>query len=384
MKRPRFLVTIATLLLFTAIPSIIYAGSLTQYQQNEQKVKIQQANTKSQISALSQQASELKTKVELIQSQIDKLQSTIDQTVVNIQLRNTQIAKLRAELIKTNAQLVQQKHLLDDRIRVMYEAGQTSYLEVLFSATSFSDLMVRLQLLTLIAQQDKRMFTNIELSEHHLQTTNHALQQRQAAERKAYADLNVQKSTQQSAQVTERSLLSRVGDKKLEQQAELHSENVAMQGLKSLVQQLEAQGQGYTGAAGGWVWPIPSTHQISSPYGWRSWPDGSKEFHNGIDIPASVGTPMVSATNGKVLYAGPATGFGDWIVIQSAGGLIEIYGHMYSWEIYVTPGEIVKAGQKIAGVGSNGFSTGPHLHFTIASGFDSNGFAISINPLKYV
>jgi len=57
---------------------------------------------------------------------------------------------------------------------------------------------------------------------------------------------------------------------------------------------------------------------------------------------------------------------------------------MYAYEIKVSPGQIVRTGQQIAGVGSNGFSTGPHLHFTIATGFDSSGFPISVPPTNYV
>lgn len=179
-------------------------------------------------------------------------------------------------------------------------------------------------------------------------------------------------------------LLGQVHDAKLSQESDLNSENTAMDNLKTLIQQLESQEGGYTGPTSGWTWPVPGYTNITSPYGWRTWPDGTREFHNGIDIGAPIGTKMVSVTDGKVLYAGPASGFGDWIVIESAGGLLEIYGHMYAYEILVSPGEIVHEGQQIAAVGNNGESTGPHLHITIATGFDANGFPISIDPMKYL
>ncbi|MEJ5927611.1 M23 family metallopeptidase [Corynebacterium sp. H128] len=85
--------------------------------------------------------------------------------------------------------------------------------------------------------------------------------------------------------------------------------------------------------------------------------------HNGIDIANSIGTPIVAAMDGTVLEAGPASGYGNWIRIQHEDGSISIYGHMETLD--VTAGQHVTAGQKIAGMGSRGFSTGSHLHFEI-------------------
>ena len=86
-------------------------------------------------------------------------------------------------------------------------------------------------------------------------------------------------------------------------------------------------------------------------------------MHNGVDIANSLGTPIRAVAAGTVIDSGPAQGFGNWIRIRHEDGSISVYGHMQS--LYVAVGEVVQPGQLIAGMGSEGFSTGSHLHFEI-------------------
>jgi murein DD-endopeptidase MepM/ murein hydrolase activator NlpD len=89
-------------------------------------------------------------------------------------------------------------------------------------------------------------------------------------------------------------------------------------------------------------------------------------MHWGIDLAAPLGTPILAAADGVVLRAGPASGYGNAIYIQDADGDVEIYGHMRYYN--VKAGDVVSAGEQIAKVGSQGQSTGPHLHFEIHAG----------------
>lgn len=86
-------------------------------------------------------------------------------------------------------------------------------------------------------------------------------------------------------------------------------------------------------------------------------------FHSGIDIANSNGTPILAIMDGTVIDSGPASGYGNWIRIQHEDGSMSVYGHMESLDVAV--GQHVTAGQKIAGMGNLGFSTGTHLHFEI-------------------
>lgn len=119
------------------------------------------------------------------------------------------------------------------------------------------------------------------------------------------------------------------------------------------------------------LWPMKKgTYSISSRFAGRINPvTGRPESHSGTDFAARDGTPFYACAGGTVQYIGPASGYGQWLVIDhpsSEGGGCTEYGHM--WNAYATglkPGDRVTAGQLIGYVGSNGQSTGPHLHLTV-------------------
>ena len=90
------------------------------------------------------------------------------------------------------------------------------------------------------------------------------------------------------------------------------------------------------------------------------------QMHYGLDLAAPLGTPIYAAADGVVLKAGRASGFGNAVYIQDADGNVHIYGHMRYYD--VAAGDIVHAGDQIAKVGNEGFSTGPHLHYEIHRG----------------
>ena len=90
------------------------------------------------------------------------------------------------------------------------------------------------------------------------------------------------------------------------------------------------------------------------------------QMHPGWDMAAPLGTPIYSATDGVVIEAGRAAGFGNAVYIQDAEGNVHIYGHMRYYD--VKAGQTVRAGDQIAKVGNEGFSTGPHVHWQIHRG----------------
>ena len=117
--------------------------------------------------------------------------------------------------------------------------------------------------------------------------------------------------------------------------------------------------------AGQLTWVAPANGPITAGFGYRQSPliPGTREFHAGIDIGAPLGAPIYAASSGSVVYAGPASGFGNEVILQHAGNVETVYGHME--RILVTAGSPVTVGQPIALVGSEGESTGPHLHFEV-------------------
>jgi murein DD-endopeptidase MepM/ murein hydrolase activator NlpD len=111
-------------------------------------------------------------------------------------------------------------------------------------------------------------------------------------------------------------------------------------------------------------WPVNG--EISSDYGLRASPWTRKEtFHEGIDIKSPVGTEIVAAGDGEVVYADWMPVYGKAVVINHGNGLESKYGHTSI--LLVKKGDKVKKGDVIARVGTTGMSTGPHLHFSITN-----------------
>lgn len=106
-----------------------------------------------------------------------------------------------------------------------------------------------------------------------------------------------------------------------------------------------------------WALPVAAPN-VSSCFGYRG-----GENHQGADLPKPLGTPIYAVGAGRVVAAGPASGFGYRIVIEHADGVTSTYGHMRYWDVEV--GQQVRAGQQIAVVGNEGQSTGPHVHVEI-------------------
>ncbi len=118
-------------------------------------------------------------------------------------------------------------------------------------------------------------------------------------------------------------------------------------------------------------WPLEVT-AIGSPYGTRQ-----GRLHEGIDLPAPIGTPVFAAGDGQVVYAGDGIrGYGNLIVLQHEGDLLTVYAH--NSQLLVGQGDKVTAGQRIALVGQSGRATGPHLHFEVRSG------QIPQDPVSYL
>lgn len=115
----------------------------------------------------------------------------------------------------------------------------------------------------------------------------------------------------------------------------------------------------------GFLWPAPSCHYVSSPYGWRN-----SGWHNGIDLikagGGASGTPVVASRSGTVeVVQRSSSGYGNMVLINHGDGYKTRYAHMISGSITVKVGDYVEAGRTIGRVGSTGNSTGPHLHFEV-------------------
>ena len=122
-------------------------------------------------------------------------------------------------------------------------------------------------------------------------------------------------------------------------------------------------------------WPVETEGKVTSGFG-RRW----FSFHEGIDIADAMGTPILAAAAGEVVYSGSGLrGYGNLVVIKSTG-ILTVYGHNKKNRVKV--GEMVRKGDWIADLGNSGKSTGPHLHFEtrVKSGDNKN---VAVDPMVF-
>jgi len=116
---------------------------------------------------------------------------------------------------------------------------------------------------------------------------------------------------------------------------------------------------------------------ITSRFEFRKSPfTGRREFHHGLDIAASIDTPVIASADGKVIYSGVKGGLGRTIIIDHGRGIVTRYGHLH--KCVKKKGDLVKREDVIGTVGNTGQSTGPHLHYEVRV----NG--VPVNPEKYI
>lgn len=110
--------------------------------------------------------------------------------------------------------------------------------------------------------------------------------------------------------------------------------------------------------------PILTRYRITSPFGNRPDPfTGLKSFHTGVDLACPMGTPVIASSSGTVSFVGYSNIFGNYVIIKHSGGYQTLYGHLS--KILAAKGQWVSQGTRVGLVGSTGYSTGPHLHFTV-------------------
>lgn len=394
MKRKITSVILATTLSASMLTSA-YASTLTDLNSKKNELEQEQRTSEGKINELQSKLDVVKAEIAELQKKLDAITNLIaktDQEISNVQNKIAATDKSIEQTIKdiaaAEAELAHKKDILSRNLRLMYSKGDTSYMEYLFTSKDISDFLYRFDSLKDIAKANRDLYDSVRVilttlaekkssldqqradqvvQKNKLVTLRSSQQQQKSDQLKIQADLHEKKESIEDHIADEKAALSMV-----QSQAAAMARKIAAE-RKRLEE--EAKQNGTTPppskpvAAGNYAFPLPagSWHQ-ASPFGYRIHPvTGVKTFHSGTDLAASYGTPIYAINNGVVLYAGPAKGFGHWVVIDHGNGTYSVYGHMYGDQLYVSPGQTVSRGQKISAVGSDGTSTGNHLHFGICN-----------------
>ncbi|MGB9859724.1 MAG: murein hydrolase activator EnvC family protein [Moorellaceae bacterium] len=372
------LVALAVVLGLSVFPAATNGSTLSdlqrQQQELEQKIKEQTALLKSKES----EGQELLEQLEKLEEEIKAKEQEIKRLESELQSAQARVNQAAAELAQAEALQEKRINTFRQRLKDIYENGQVSYLEVLLQSTSFSDFLVRMELLGKIAENDMRLVEEIKAERERIAAKKAALE----AERDQLAKLKRQadgeRSVLASRQAEKKQLLAQIEQEKKRVAQALDELEALSRQIAAKIRAIQTQNRRPLGPRGTsqLLWPLPGYTSISSPYGWRIHPLlGTQRFHTGVDIPAPLGTDIIAAEDGQVISAGYLGAYGNYIVIDHGGGLSSMYAHLSA--ILVREGQEVKRGQVIGRVGSTGWSTGPHLHFEIRLGGEPT------DPLQY-
>jgi murein DD-endopeptidase MepM/ murein hydrolase activator NlpD len=344
-----------------------------------------------------------------LDQQITDANEALETITIDLLSTEIRISDAEAELDIARAERDLQREIFRERVRVMHEQGSVGLLEVLFQAENIADFFLRWEYIRAVAEFDRDLLARLEESEERVAATVdvltsnrelirslqaqqeaaiHAIERRMnereiffialeadAVRHAQYLELLEEEAravniefgivqTRLNQQLAEEARIRR------EEEDRRRAEEAA---ARAAARETELRELGTFDAFG---WPLAVRGTLSSPFGNREDPFTRRtEFHEGIDIAAPGGTHILAAADGIVRFAGHGVGYGNYIIIDHAGGYSTLYAH--NSRNRVTTGQYVTRGQHIADVGSTGMSTGPHLHFEIRRN------NVAVDPMQY-
>lgn len=329
-----------------------------QRQAEEQQAKTNEASAK--VENVSERLRQIQEELRVATAEYKEVKGQLDSVEDKIS-DNTEL------LEKTEADLKVKNKKLQQRVRDIYINGQISYVDVLFGAKDFADLMTRMDVLKRIIKHDYDLIMKVKEEKATVENTRAQLEKDKAEAEVLVTDAQAKKAKVEDKESEQQVLLDqaiydRDTSERMYEEIMAASQEVANMIRRSQIQMSSAGYSGAPAGAGGMIWPISGP--ITSEFGWRTHPIfGTARFHSGLDIGGDYGMPIYAAAGGTVIYAGWISGYGNAVIIDHGGGVTTLYGHNDS--LNVSEGENVAQGQVIAMCGSTGNSTGPHCHFEV-------------------
>ncbi len=394
------IVVLQTTSVFAATNTVLNS----QKSENDKKITEKQSNledVKEEKSETQQQVNDLNTKISEYQSQIDELDSKIGDL-------NSKIEEAQNHLQQKQEDYEKNKKLAEERLVVMQEEGDTSYLDFILKSSSLTDMISNFYLSSEVANADIELINKIDNEKKEVEKAKTELED-------SKRDLDTSKaekqgvSTQLQAAKNEKSAqVAKLSDdqKQIEEELdELQEANKQIQKeINANVAKYQAQiaalnkknnsssknnssnNSGNSGNSGNYngggsgvlARPVASGSITAGMY----YPSGS--YHGAIDYGVPAGTPVYAAADGVVIKtANLTTSYGTYVVIQHANGLQTWYAHGTSGSICVSEGQTVSRGQQIMKSGNSGHSTGAHLHFEVrVAPYNYN--TCRVNPTNYM
>lgn len=373
-----------------------------------QKTSQDYANAKKEVQADQKKADgqlkEVEGKLDDALQQVSEVSESINSVETDISNLTNQVKELDDSIVKKQKDLEEKQVLLDERLSVAYMNKGNTYLEALFSG-GIVNFVSNYDMIKQIAEYDNNLIKSVK-------DTKQSLEQEKEKVEKVKSEKEEKKNELKKLQQEKQKKVDSLTAEQKDIQKKLEDYNAEMKKLEKLEkEQIEKEKKAKkeaeekarikntknnnttnnnggsnsggssnpTQSTGAFMWPVPSSHRISSNYGYRIHPIyHTKKLHAGIDIAAAGGADIVAADSGTVILSsfGYNGGYGNYVIISHGNGVTTRYAHCSN--LYVKVGQTVTKGQTIAAVGTTGSSTGNHCHFEVRINGESK------NPLNYV
>lgn len=368
-KKVTVAVAVVLLVCFIVVYAISFLGVFSaSAAPTKSEYKNQLNNVKTEKSQVLQNAQNKEVQISELEKEINTIQNDIN-------VYSGKIAQTETELQAAEQKEQEQYEAMKLRLRTMYEDNNTTYVSLLFSGDSLSEVVSYIEIIKQMVGHDNNMHDALEKTRQEIADKKQSLEDEKAVLDAKKSDIQ----TKQNTLVSEKAQLDSMAAKLSAEESQLLKKISAIEAEERAMQQriMAASTHSATSNYGGGKLGYPCPANITSPYGYRIHPIfGTRKLHTGVDFAAPTGTSIAAAADGKVILASSYGGYGNAVIIDHGGGLTTLYAHNSS--LLVSVGQQVKRGQVIAKSGSTGNSTGPHCHFEVRI----NG--ATTNPMSYL
>ena len=362
----------------------------TQSELEDEKTSIEEKKN-----AAEQEKKQVKEELSAQMQEISKLDASISEAEAQIKQLDNEISELTESISKEQEKLEQKQkeheenqELMEERMVAMYESGETTFLDMLFSSKNIIDFISNYYMVSQITQCDKELLETIEKEQEEIEKTKTNLEEEKQRVDSAKTEKETKNNllkTQKAERQEKASALSEE-EKKLQSNIDYYNKQVDKieAQIQEAIRKAEEQINNSTGGNGNglkfdgsFIWPCNNKVITSAvKIRWGRW-------HKGIDIGASYENVYAAASGYAYTMENPG-GYGHYIIIVHGDGYITLYGHLNAYK--VSYGQYVTQGQVIAQSGNSGSSQGAHLHFEIRKASSlSNYFSSSfLNPVDYL
>ena len=332
-------------------------AELNEVQSQMQKMQERKEKARQKAAAASEGLEEIQSRLNELQAQARELQAKSNALQAKINDNQAKLAKKKAEV-------EQRKKVYSQRLRQIYINGQVNYLDVLLGAKDFGDFSSRMYLLQKIVSSDIAMLQQLQKDEAEIKSRQEQLDAEMKEIKSTKAELEAKRARANKLKEQRSYMLYKAQEEEQQSQSEYERLLAISENITAMLRNMESSGGGSSssGGTGRFMWPCRG--EITSYFGWRTHPIfGTTKYHSGMDIAVDYGTPIMAADSGTVIYSGWLGGYGYAVMIDHGSGLVTLYAHNQSLNVY--EGQYVTKGTCIAYAGSTGYSTGPHCHFEV-------------------